>query len=93
MESKKRKGTMKGANPKTKVDYNRKPSQAQIILSHLQKNGTISTYEAFMKYGITRLSGRIYELKKSGHVITATLKKSKEHNTYYAEYKLEDENV
>ena len=39
-------------------------TQNQLILSELKSNPTgISSIEAFSKYGITRLSARIYDLR------------------------------
>ena len=38
-------------------------SQNQTVLMHLITFGTITNMEAFEKYKITRLSGRIYELR------------------------------
>lgn len=36
------------------------------VLRHLQKFGSITSLQAFQLYGITRLSGRIYDLRKCG---------------------------
>ena len=44
----------------------RKNSQRSIIAKHLLKNGCITTWDAIMKYKITRLSGRIFDLKDIG---------------------------
>ena len=41
-------------------------SQEQRILEHLKKYGSITTWESFERYGITRLSAKIYNLKKLG---------------------------
>lgn len=40
-----------------------KLSQNQQILKHLIKYGEISTWTAFKKYNITRLSARIWDLR------------------------------
>ena len=40
-------------------------TQTDIVYNHMVKNGRITTIEAFYK-GITRLSARIYDLKKRG---------------------------
>jgi hypothetical protein len=42
-------------------------TQGEIILRHLKKYGSITSWEAIMEYGITRLSARIYELRKLGY--------------------------
>lgn len=39
------------------------------ILNHLQKNGSITSMEAFKKYGATRLSAIIYNLRNYGFKI------------------------
>ena len=44
--------------------------QWEVILRHMQDYGSITTFESFTEYGITRLSGRIYDLKKKGYDIT-----------------------
>jgi hypothetical protein len=44
--------------------------QTDLVLDYMKKNGSISSMEAFHKLGITRLSGRIFELRQSGHKIT-----------------------
>lgn len=44
-------------------------TQVEIIKKHLQKHKSITTLEAFTKYGITRLASRILDLKESGEKI------------------------
>lgn len=45
-------------------------SQCSIILKHLETyTHWISSMEAFEKYGITRLSGRIFDLRNKGYDI------------------------
>lgn len=39
------------------------------ILEHIQKYGYITSMDAFQHYGITRLSGRIFDLRKMGYDI------------------------
>jgi len=48
-------------------------TQEQRVLRHLEDKGTITTWEAFMEYGITRLSGKIYELRQKGYDIQGDL--------------------
>lgn len=44
------------------------------ILNHLEKNGSITSMEAFQLYGITRLAARIKELRDRGYdVVTLTM--------------------
>lgn len=65
-------------------------SQYELVLKHLQKK-SITSMEAFGKYGITRLSAVIYNLRADGYEIATTEKTSK--NRYgnactYAVYSL-----
>ncbi|HIS62332.1 MAG TPA: hypothetical protein IAC14_08845 [Candidatus Scybalomonas excrementigallinarum] len=39
-------------------------TQNEMIYDYLKKNGSITTYEAFTELFITRLSARIYDIKK-----------------------------
>lgn len=39
-------------------------TQRERILNHLLKYGSITTWESFERYGDTRLSDKIYQLKK-----------------------------
>lgn len=68
-----------------------KNSQYKDVMNHLKTYGTITSLEAFNLYGITRLSGIIFRLKKEGNDIETQMKVSK--NRYgnicnYAEYHL-----
>lgn len=49
-----------------------KDSQCFRVLSYMNKNGSITTMEAFSKLNITRLSGRIHELRRHGFDIEST---------------------
>ena len=44
-------------------------TQSNIVLEHLKKHGSITSWQAIQKYGITRLSARIFELRKQGFKI------------------------
>ena len=46
-----------------------KVSQNKKILEHLQTFDRITSLEAINKYGITRLSGRIFDLREQGYPI------------------------
>ena len=46
-------------------------TQCERIIRHLTDYGAITTMEAFADYGITRLSGRIYDLRRRGYRITS----------------------
>lgn len=45
-------------------------TQKDRILEHLQKYGSITTWDSFSLYGDTRLSDKIYRLKKDGYDFT-----------------------
>lgn len=46
-------------------------TQHERILRHLQDGGTLTQAEAFMEYGIGRLSSRICELRAAGYPINS----------------------
>ena len=50
-----------------------KLSQSEIVLQHLQSNGSLGWIEASQKYGVTRLCNCILALKKKGHNITSKI--------------------
>ena len=67
-------------------------TQKEQVLKHLKnhKNG-ITSMTAFERYGITRLSGRIFELRRDGHNIitdSVTEKNRFGHPVTYARYRL-----
>lgn len=69
-------------------------TQTEMIADHLKKYGKISDLTAFGKYGIRRLSARIYDLRAGGLKIRSENTKSK--NRYgktirYATYILDRE--
>lgn len=69
----------------------KKPTQKQLILKYLSDFKQISTFEAFTDLGITRLSGRIYDLKKDGYKFTKERKYVKNRygkSVHYDIYKL-----
>jgi hypothetical protein len=49
--------------------YTKIKSQADRVLDHLKEGHTITSPEAIRFMGITRISARIWELKKQGHQI------------------------
>jgi hypothetical protein len=44
------------------------PTQNDLVLSHLKREGSITQGQA-LKFGCSRLASRIHELKKRGHDI------------------------
>lgn len=75
-------------------------TQIEKVLRHMQEFGSISSWEAIMEYGITRLGARIYELKKLGYPISSERQSTKNRfgeNVSYAVYRLggtnEKENI
>lgn len=67
-----------------------KRSQNQTIHEHLLALGPITTLEAINQYGITRLSARIYDLRRSGVAIEERNKRvrTRTGSTTVAEYYL-----
>ncbi len=51
---------------------NKKETQLQTVKRILLSGKTITTYEAFAKHGITRLSAHIFELREQGVNIKGT---------------------
>lgn len=52
-------------------------TQTEKILAHLQAYGSITSLESFKLYCDTRLSDKIYRLKKQGYTFTEKWEKSK----------------
>lgn len=65
----------------------KKLSQKEQILRHLREHDTITPQEALREYGCMRLSARILELRKQGHVIATDQDNPKN----YAKYELIEE--
>lgn len=69
-------------------------TQSEKVLDYMQENGGISSMVAFKELGITRLSARIYDLRKSGEKIVKhrLYYKSKDGSAkHYDVYSLEEE--
>lgn len=47
----------------------KKQSQFRDVLAHLIEHGSITTIEAFQKYGCTRLPARIFDYRAMGYEI------------------------
>lgn len=52
-------------------------TQNEKILLHMQTQGSITSMEAYEKYGCTRLSARIKDLRDEGHNIRTAFETSK----------------
>ena len=68
-----------------------KVSQKAKVLNHLQNHRCITSMEAFAKYGATRLSAIVFDLRKEGYLIKTTkvTRKNSDGNVCnYAEYSL-----
>jgi hypothetical protein len=44
-------------------------TQLQLILAHIDTYGSITPFEAFAEYGITKLATRVSELRRQGRQI------------------------
>jgi len=44
-------------------------TQKEQILTHLKEHGSITSWDAIMEYGVTRLSHQIYCLRNEGFII------------------------
>ena len=44
-------------------------TQTDVVLEHLRKHKSITSWEAIMEYGITRLANRVFQLKEEGYNI------------------------
>ena len=67
-----------------------KNTQVQKIISFMQKNGSITTMEAF-EMGITRLASRIFEIRRMGIDIaseTVTAKNRYNEPIHFSRYRI-----
>lgn len=71
--------------------FRKSKSQIKDVLAYIQQCGSISSFEAFEKFHITRLSSIIHRLRKLGYnIITVPVSGRNEYGTYeYALYMLE----
>ena len=68
-------------------------TQNDMVLDYIQRFGSISSWEAFTDLGITRLSGRIFDLKQMGHSFErkdVTTKNRYGKSVTYARYTLKE---
>jgi hypothetical protein len=63
-------------------------SQNTRILQLLKSGKKLTSFKAFRDFGITRLSGRIYDLRQAGHKIETTLEPNRGNCGNHAVYSL-----
>lgn len=71
-----------------------KITQEERVLVYMNRFGGITSAEAFVDLGITRLSAKIFNLKKQGYNIVDEWKKGKDRfneTTYFKKYMLAEE--
>lgn len=74
----------------------RKTTQENRVLEYMQKFGGITTRDAFNDLGITRLSAKIFNLKKQGYDIISEYKQAKNRfgeTTYFKKYMLKQDEI
>lgn len=70
-----------------------KQSQCKKVLEYINKHGSITTIEAFIHIGCTRLSGRIFDLRQEGYRIRTDIEKVPTRDNghaFVAVYRLEE---
>ena len=68
-------------------------TQSERILRHLQDGGSLTQGEAFLEYGVGRLSSRICELRRAGYPIKGefvTQKKRYSESCTFVRYSLDE---
>lgn len=66
-------------------------TQADIVLKHMKKTGSITTFEALIDHSIVSLSRRICDLKEMGFKIEKEWKRNKATGKRYVRYRLAKE--
>ena len=86
------KKTERGAEATSQLNNSmKKPmTQEEVVLEHMRRRGSITSMEAFEDHGITRLSGRIFDLRKAGYNIDL-LWETRQYGTRYGRYVLREE--
>ena len=83
-----------GGKPKMCIrDRSGNMSQCEKIIRYMKDFGSITTMQAFQDLGITRLSGRIYDLKALGYQIrteTVAGRNRYGEKVHYFKYSLEE---
>ena len=68
-------------------------TQCERLIQYIRKRGGITTAQAFSDLGITRLSGRIFDLRRKGIPITTESKVGKNRHgekVRFTEYKIQE---
>lgn len=69
-------------------------TQEEKVLRHIKKYGSISTYDTFKNYNITRLSAKIYNLiHNQGINIKSEYRTNKKTNCNYKVYYLDERKI
>ena len=66
-------------------------SQSMKVLRHLQSGKTISSFEAYEQFGITRLNAIMWILKNDGYAIRSKCVDNADGRTNYKQYWLDME--
>ncbi len=61
-------------------------TQIEQVLEYLKEHGSITSMDAIVEFGCTRLAAKVFELRKQGYNIETIKEKGK--RGYYARYKL-----
>ena len=70
-------------------EMKKKTNKTQEVLKHLQKRGSITSWDAIMKYGATRLSAIIFNLRERGYLIDSIYMDGKDkygNTSHYVKY-------
>ena len=68
-------------------------TQKDAVIRYIQENGSITTVEAFMDLGITRLASRIHDLTRDGYAFnreTTSAKNRYGETVHFTTYSLRD---
>lgn len=65
-------------------------SQKTEVIEYIKKNGSITSYEAYQRLGITQLGARLDDLRKDGYVFVTEWAHAKRKGKmkYFKRYKL-----
>lgn len=84
----------RGAVATSQINSNRrkKPTQEELVLRYMEEHGSITAWDAFTDLNITRLSGRIYDLRDQGYDIDMNYETSA-NGARYGVYTLREERI